>query len=51
VPVEFVRQEGNQAVLLAPDLPEGTPLVTSDIALVSDGMRVQAAPAASGMVN
>jgi len=51
VPVEFVRQEGNQAVLLAPDLPEGTPLVTSDIALVSDGMRVQAVPAASGMVN
>lgn len=40
-PVEFVRQEGNMAVLLAPQLEEGTAIITSDIALVSDGMRVQ----------
>ena len=39
--VEFVRQEGNQAVLLAPDLPEGTPIIVSDIALMSDGMRIK----------
>ena len=39
-PVEFIRQEGNLVVLLA-DLPEGTPIITSNIALVSDGMRVR----------
>jgi membrane fusion protein, multidrug efflux system len=39
--VEFVRQEGNQAVLLAPHLPEGTPIIVSDIALMSDGMRIK----------
>ncbi len=39
--VEFVRQEGNQAVLLAPGLPEGTPIIVSDIALMSDGMRIK----------
>ena len=41
VPVEFVRQEGDMAVLLAPRLDEGTPIIVSDIALVSDGMRIQ----------
>lgn len=39
--VEFVRQEGNQAVLLAPDLPEGTPIIVSDIALMTDGMSIK----------
>ena len=42
-PVEVVRQEGNHLVLLAPQLPEGTNLIVSDIALVSDGMQVRVA--------
>jgi len=41
IPVEVIRQEGNQVVLLADGLPEGTPIVMSDIALVTDGMRVR----------
>ncbi len=44
-PVEFVRQEGDMAVLMAPDLAEGTPIIISDIALMTDGMRIQAEPA------
>ena len=39
-PVDIVRQEGNTYVLLAPSLPEGTAIITSAIALVSDGMSV-----------
>lgn len=42
-PVEIVRQEGNSFVLLAPQLPEGTRIITSNIALVSDGMAVSVA--------
>jgi RND family efflux transporter MFP subunit len=50
IPVEFIRQEGNQAVLLAPALEEGTPIVISDIALVTDGMRIQV-ETVSGAIN
>jgi len=41
IPVEVIRQEGNQVVLLADGLPEGTPIVMSDIALVTHVMRVR----------
>lgn len=40
--VELVREEGNLAVLLAPQLTPGTAIIVSDIALVTDGMTVQA---------
>ena len=50
-PVQPVRQEGDQVVLLAPDLPEGTQIVVSDIALVSDGMRVRVSASAEGAIN
>lgn len=39
--VELVREEGNLAILLAPQLAPGTQIIISDIALVSDGMRVR----------
>jgi RND family efflux transporter MFP subunit len=41
VPVETVRQENGQLVLLAPGLPEGTRVIVSSIALANDGMQVQ----------
>ena len=44
-PVEFVRQEGDMTVLMAPDLAEGSSIIISDIALMTDGMRIQAKPA------
>jgi len=50
-PVQPVRQEGDQVVLLAPDLPEGTQIIVSDIALVSDGMRVRVSASAKGAIN
>jgi RND family efflux transporter MFP subunit len=40
-PVQVVRQEGSQLVLLAPDLAPGTPVIVSNIALANDGMQVQ----------
>ena len=45
-PVQVLRQEGNDLVLLAPELPEGTRIITSDIALVTDGMQVRVAESA-----
>lgn len=50
-PVQPVRQEGDQVVLLAPELPEGTQIVVSDIALVSDGMRVRVNISSEGAIN
>lgn len=41
--VELIRQEGNQVVLLAPQLSEGSQIIISNIALVSDGMRIKVA--------
>lgn len=40
-PVEMVREEGDNVVLLAPQLREGSKIIVSDIALVSDGMSIQ----------
>ena len=51
VSVDFIRQEGNLAVLLAADLPEGTPIIISDIALVTDGMRIQVNPVSPGAIH
>ena len=52
VPVDVIREEGNQVALLAGDLPEGTPIIVSDIALVTDGMRVNVgqSPATEGAI-
>lgn len=41
VDVDVLRQEDNNIVLLAPGLEEGTLIIVSEIALVSDGMQVQ----------
>jgi RND family efflux transporter MFP subunit len=41
VPVQVVRQEAEQYVLLSPGLVDGTPVITSNLALASDGMQVR----------
>jgi RND family efflux transporter MFP subunit len=50
-PVQLVRQEGEFVVLLAPGLSEGTQIIISDIALVSDRMRVQVSSSTTGAIN
>jgi len=41
VPVQVVRQEGEHYVLLSPGLVDGTAVITSSLALASDGMQVR----------